>query len=178
MLRGGEISLKDLSESHGILSVLSHVDWSLQTVLQLEFLSFHWDDLNDWHIYNEFLRILSSENGLRNVPACSFQVESMDVASIFWSLFHSLVITDLGDHSIESRFIQWPLLLSASGLDQSSQIRLRNVESTEPHHYWFSNIDPIIVLLNPSTIVTHPCSQLLFSGWSESSPTVRKEPIE
>lgn len=50
MLLGLEVGHEHHPHAHSILSVLGDVDGGLQIVLDLEFVSLGWDDLDDGHL--------------------------------------------------------------------------------------------------------------------------------
>ena len=155
-----QICVEDPSESHRIPSVLSHVHRSFQSSSQLQLVGFHWNDLNERHLDNQLFGVLVVQAVLLNVPLRSLEIETLDVASVLKSFLDVFRPLSLGNLGVESGFVQSPLLGSASGLHESSQVRLRDMETTQPDHLWFLVFDPSFVLTVPSVEVLHPVNQI------------------
>lgn len=178
MFLSSEVGFKDQANSHGISSALSHIDRSFDLVLKLKFVDFNWNDLDNGHFENEFLRILAFEAILRDIPLGSFEIESSNVASMFRFLFDFLDMFVFGDHSVESGLVKGPFFISTRSLDKSGEITFGYVDTREPNNFRFSVVDPIVVLHDSSVEVSHPGSEFLFRLRREFGPDSWKETIE
>lgn len=116
VLVGGEVSLEDLSDSHGVLPVLGDIDRCLEVVLEFELVGLHRNDLDDRHLDDQFLRVLFLQLSFREVPAGPFQVEPCHVATVFRLLGDVLWVYELGDLGVKGALVQRPLLATTGSL--------------------------------------------------------------
>jgi hypothetical protein len=129
MLVSLEISLKDESSSHGISSELGDIDRSLDGSSELKLIGLNRDNLDKRNLSYKLFRILVIKAIVFKVPSGTFQIDTVNVSSLIKSLGHLLWIKDLCNSGVHHRFIKSPSFGSASGLNESSQICFRNMES-------------------------------------------------
>lgn len=156
MLVSLEISNEHTTFTHGVLSILGHVDRRFDRIAQLELVRFDGDDLDQRHLFDELLRLLIVEAVLICVPPGAFYEEASNVAAMLKLLLNVLGVTFFGHYSVHDGFIESPLISTACCLNEGSEVRLRGVKSTEPHDLGFSYFIPLLVLRIPQLEVLHP----------------------
>lgn len=174
MLRSAKVSHEDLSDSHCVLPVLRHVDWSLQIVLDLEFAGLSWNDLNDRHLANQLFWLLPSQLSSFKVPTCTLKVEALQIAAMFWFLLGEIRIAVLSDDSVESGLVKGPSFNSARSLNESSEISFRNMQTWQPHYWRLFDFGPLVILFDSVGEVRHPATQFFLSLGCQFGPAGRQ----
>lgn len=172
MFIGLQIAHKDHSNSHSILSHLSDIHRNVNIVLQLQLIALNRDDLNHRHVLNQFLRVLSLETTLFQVPGSPFNGQSSNVTAIFRSLFNLTRVLVLSHNGVQSGLVEGPLFLSTGSLHQSSHVGLRDVQTGNPHNHRFF-LDPLLVLFESLAEMVHPGTQFLLGLRGQSRPRSR-----
>lgn len=165
-----KVCLSDETNSHGVSSGLGHVDGSSDGASKLELVSFNGNNLDERHLFNQLLWNLVVQVIVLDIPSSSFNVKSLDVATLVESLLDGIWIISLCHISVHSRLVKGPSLSSTASLDKSSDVRLWNVKARQPHDLWFSTFNPSLVLLVSSLEVFNPVDKVLLGLWSESCP--------
>jgi len=178
MLVSLDVGSEDQTLAHGVLSVLGDVHRSFEGVPELQLVGFHGNNLQEWHLLDQLLGPLNVEAVLLLVVTGSFKVETADVATELKLLLDGIGVLLLGDDGIHDRLIKRPSLGATGGLNQSSQVRLRGSETTEPHDLGLFNFIPILVLLVSAEEMLQPGDQSLQSLGSLGHPAGRHEAIE
>lgn len=155
MFLGSQIAHEDQTNTHGILSQLSHVNGNINIILQLQLIGFNRHNLNHRHVLDKFFGLLTNDLILFDAPAGSFNVKPSDITTIFRTGLNLIWVPHLGHNSVQSRLVQSPFFLSASSLHEGSQVGLRNMQSGDPHHNGFF-IDPFVILFESLQEVVHP----------------------
>lgn len=165
-----EISLEHKTNTHGVLTCLSHIDWSLQSSSKLDTVGLDWNDLEKWHFHNKFFRVLVVQAILLHAPLGTFNIETLYVATVLRLLLDGSCIAFLSHTSVSDRLVKSPILGTASGLHKSGQVRGWYLETTQPNDLWLFLFDPVLVLVVSFVEVFHPVDEVLLSAWCPSSP--------
>lgn len=121
-----KIGFEHETDSHRIRSQLSDVDGCLDRTSELQLVGLDRNDLNQWHFFDKYLRLLVVQTISFCVPSRTFNVETLDVSTLVQSLSDFFGVIDLGDVGVHGGLVQGPSFGSASGLDESCAVRLRN----------------------------------------------------
>ena len=78
---GLNVSHEDFALAHGILSVLSHIDWCLDGASELELVGLNGDNANEWHLNDQLLGVLIIKTVFLDAPTSAFQEKTLDVGS-------------------------------------------------------------------------------------------------
>lgn len=81
VLIGLDVGREDLALAHGILAILSHVDWCLNSASELELIGLDGDDTNERHLNDELLRVLVVKAALLDAPSSAFKEHTLDVGA-------------------------------------------------------------------------------------------------
>jgi len=142
----GQVSFEYESDTHGVSALRCRVHWRSEGVLKFEFVCFDWDDLENGEVNYEFLGPLFDQTAVLFVPRRPLQEQTRHETTLMCPLGDLVRIRPLGDLSVESGPVQGPAVLPASGLDESCQVGLWDVQSRQPHDSWLPVIDPFHVL--------------------------------
>lgn len=158
VLIGLDVGREDFALAHGILAILSHVDWCLDSASELELIGLNWDDTNERHLHDELLRVLVVKAALLDAPFSAFKEHTLDVGARVETFRNLCRVAFLRYLSVEQTLIERPLTGTASGLEERSQVRLGNVETTKPDDLRLLNFDPVLVLVVASLKVLNPAN--------------------
>jgi hypothetical protein len=165
VLIGLDVGREDLALAHGILAILSNVDWCLDSASKLELIGLYRDNSDEGHLDDKLLRVLVVKAALLDAPSSTFKEDSLDVGARVETFGNLCRVTFFRYLSVEQTLIERPLTGTASGLEERSQIRLGDHETTEPDDLRLLNFDPVLVLVVASLKVLNPAYQVLLTRW-------------
>jgi len=178
MLISLQVSLEHETNTHSITSCLCHVHGGSDGTSELKLVSFDGHNLNQRKLLDELLRSLVVKAVLVGVPASTLEVHTAHKGSVFQSLFDLGGVTLREHNCVQGGLVESPALGSTSGLHESSQVGLRNVETGKPDDLRFLNLVPILVLLVAFQEVLEPVDQVLERLGCESEPLWWHEALE
>jgi len=178
MLFGLQVCFEYKTYTHWICSGLSSVHRCLDGTTKLQFVRLHWNDLNKWHFFNQLLWSLVVKTVFFLIPSCTFNVKTLNIGSLVKSLCDFCGISVRSDICKHGWFIKCPSFSSTSGLDESRQVWLRNMETWEPNDLWFFKVNPGPVLLESAFKVSNPAYESFLCWRSKPTPHWWKETIE
>lgn len=100
-----QVSFCDETDSHCILPVLGHVDRRFYGISQFQLVGFDWNYLNQRHFLDQVLRQLIIKAFLFYVPASSFEVKALDVASMFWFFLYICCVLFFCNSGVHDRLV-------------------------------------------------------------------------
>ena len=105
---GLDVSDKDLTFAHSVLSVLRHVDWRLDRAAKLQLVGFDGDDADERHLDDELLGVLVVEAVLLDAPLGTLQEQALDVSARIESLGDLGWVALLGHFRVQETLIERP----------------------------------------------------------------------
>ena len=178
VLIGLDVGREDLALAHGILAILSNVDWCLDSASKLELIGLYRDNSDEGHLDDKLFRVLVVKAALLYAPSSTFKEDSLDVGARVETFGNLCRVTFFRYLSVEQTLIERPLAGTASGLEERSQVRLRDGETTKPDDLRLLNLDPVLVLVVASLKVLNPADQVLKTRWGVIQPAWGDETVE
>jgi len=86
MYLGFQVCFEYHTYTHCISSCLCNVHRCLNGTTKLQFVGLDWDNLNKWHLSNQFLWLLNVKAVLRLIPSSSLNVKTLHISSLLKSL--------------------------------------------------------------------------------------------
>jgi hypothetical protein len=83
---GPQISLEAQTYTHGIAPGLSRIDRGADGATQLKLVGFYGHDLNQGHFFDQLFRPLNVQTVFFCVPASTFNVDSLNVGALVYTL--------------------------------------------------------------------------------------------
>lgn len=95
-----QVGLKHQTDTHRVTPSLCHITRSSERASQLEFVGLDWNDLDDWHFFNQNFWHLVVKTVLIDVPASTLNEHALDVASLLKTLRDVCWVALFRNHSV------------------------------------------------------------------------------
>lgn len=81
-----KVSFKHKADTHSVSASLGHVDWCSDGSSELQLVRFNGHDLDQGHLFYQFLRALVVKAVSVSVPSSTLDIHTLDVGSLFDAL--------------------------------------------------------------------------------------------